>query len=381
MSRPEPSLTEVDVPIGPVETADDVYSVIDADGHLRPGVDEPSLSADTLLELYEALRFARRFDERAVSLQRQGRIATYAPLSGQEGSQVASAMALDDDDWFYPTYRDNASKFVRGMDPAALLAALRGFEPPSSFEPGRNVFPEAIPIATQLLHAVGSGMAARYKGDDTVHAVCCGDGATSQGDFHEALNFAGVFDAPTVFFCHNNQWAISVPRERQTASETIAEKARAYGFDGIRVDGMDPLAVYEVTKQAVDRARSPEPGEPRPTLIEFVEYRLGAHTTADDPDIYRDGVPQCWVDRDPVPRTEAYLRDRGLLDDETLSAIDDRIEARIRDAIDRAEALEADIDGLFEHAYAEPTPALETQRETLATLRERLGDDAFGPDR
>ncbi|MFB6221211.1 MAG: thiamine pyrophosphate-dependent enzyme, partial [Halolamina sp.] len=206
-----------------------------------------------------------------------------------------------------------------------------------------------------------------------------GDGATSEGDFHEALNFAGVFDVPTVFVCHNNGWAISVPREQQTASETLAQKAEAYGFEGVRVDGMDPLAVHDVMTDALGKARD-DGDTPRPTMVEAVEYRLGAHTTADDPDVYRDGVPDEWLARDPVPRFETFLREDGLLDDERVATIADRADDRVADAVERAGALETTPEAMFEHTYAEPTPRMADQRAELERLREELGDEAFRRD-
>ncbi|SFL65971.1 pyruvate dehydrogenase E1 component alpha subunit [Halogranum rubrum] len=357
------------------------YQLLTLDGSRT---DEPlpiDVDDDTLVGIYEHMRLARRFDERAVSLQRQGRIATYAPLAGQEASQVASAYALDAQDWLYPTYRDHAAKVVRGVPIESLLLTMMGHGDGYRVPEGVNVMPEYIPIATQIPQAAGAAMASRYLDEDSVYCCYFGDGATSEGDFHEGLNFAGVFDAPVVFFCNNNQWAISVPREKQTASETIAQKADAYGFEGIQVDGTDPLAVYVATREAVEKARNPGPGETRPTLIEAVQYRFGAHTTADDPDVYREGVPDEWRDRDPIPRYETFLRETGRLDDETKAEIEDRIESRLADAIETAESTTPEpVSAMFEHVYAEPTPELDRQREELERLVERYGEDAFRRD-
>jgi pyruvate dehydrogenase E1 component alpha subunit len=359
--------------------ASDPVRYLTEDGDLIPGAGPPPLSDGELVELYEDLRLARHFDERALSIQRQGRIATYAPMRGQEGAQVASAWALDEEDWLYPTYRDNAAKIVRGVDPADILTTLRGVGEGYRVREDVRVMPEYIPIATQIPHATGAAWASKLGDEGYAALAYFGDGATSEGDFHEGLNFAGVYDVPAVFFCNNNQWAISTPFDRQTASETIAQKASAYGFEGIRVDGMDPLAVYDVTRHAVETAKDPGDGL-RPTLVEALQYRLSAHTSSDDPSRYREGVPEEWERKDPLRRMGSFLRGRGLLDDETDAAIEARVKERVSDAIDRAEAAEADPDEMFEHVYEEPTPELEAQSAELDRLREAYGDAALTGD-
>jgi len=356
--------------------------VLDPSGNLLPGARVPDLSDEEFRALYEGIVEARHFDERAVSWQRQGRLATYAPMSGQEGAQVASTLALADDDWVFPTYREHAVRRLAGFSLPDILRGLLGVELPvgtaddGTGQTGPTVAPEAIPIATQLPHATGAAMAAGYEGDEAVAVAHFGDGATSEGDFHEAMNFAGVFDAPAVFLCHNNQWAISMPRRRQTASATLAQKADAYGFEGIRVDGMDPLAVYSVTEYAREKALDPDPENLRPTLVESVEYRYGAHTTADDPDVYRDDEEVAyWRERDPLDRLETFLRDTGRLDDERVDAIETRVEQRVADAIDAVESEAVpDPDAMFDHVTAGESPRRESQREYLRRLRERHGD-------
>ncbi|MEF8806953.1 pyruvate dehydrogenase (acetyl-transferring) E1 component subunit alpha [Natronomonas sp.] len=362
----------------------DRVRVLDEDGRVVDGAEVPDLDDDTLIEMYRQMRLARHFDQRAVSLQRQGRMGTYPPLSGQEGAQVGSAAALEPQDWMVPSYREHGAAYVRGLELDETLRYWMGDERGNKLE-GLRIFPVAVPIASQIPHATGAAWASKMKGNDDEAFLCYfGDGATSEGDFHEGLNFAGVFDTPTVFFCNNNQWAISVPRERQSASATLAQKAHAYGFEGVQVDGMDPLAVYKVTKEALEKAKNPQqagddaPGHAtRPTMIEAVQYRFGAHTTADDPSVYRDDEEvERWKAKDPIPRLEAYLREQGILDDERVETIGQQVEDEVAEAIDIAEATERpDPSEMFEHVYEEMPPQLEEQREYLEQLRERHGDE------
>jgi pyruvate dehydrogenase E1 component alpha subunit len=361
------------------DPTEDMVRVLDEDGGVVGDV--PDLDDDELVEMYRQMKLARHFDERAVSLNRQGRMGTYPPLSGQEGAQIGSAMAMADDDWMIPSYREHAAALVRGQGLTETLRYWMGDERGDSPDEGTNVFTVAVPIASQIPHATGMAWAEKLQSDGDHGAFLCyfGDGATSEGDFHEGLNFAGVFDTPNVFFCNNNQWAISVPRERQTASDTLAQKAQAYGFEGVQVDGMDPLAVYSVTREALQKARDPEEEQPRPTMIEAVQYRFGAHTTADDPSVYRtDEEEERWRAKDPIPRLESYLRSQGVLDDDRIEAIQASVEDEVADAIDEAEATaDPDPQSMFDHVYAEKTPELREQAERFAQLREKHGDDAF----
>jgi pyruvate dehydrogenase E1 component alpha subunit len=349
--------------------------VLDADG--RAVGEPPGLDADTLRGIYRDMRLSRRLDERLVSLQRQGRVGTYAPIAGQEAASVASTYALAPDDWIAYQYREHGAVAARGL-PHEYLLYWMGHEVGNAALVDRNVAPLNITIADHVPHAVGLAWAAKLKGDDVVVVCHLGDGATSEGDFHEAANFAGVFDVPVVLVVNNNGWAISTPAERQTASRTFAAKAEAYGFPGVRVDGMDPLATYRVVADAAARARDADGEAPRPTLVEAVSYRFGAHTTADDPGAYRaDAEVDRWRAYDPVPRFEAHLRARGVLTDDAVDRVEADVEERIADLIDAAEAYEPTPESMFDHAYAELPPEVERQRAAFADLRERAGDDSF----
>ena len=347
-------------------------SILDSEGTLDSALD-PKLSAGDLKSLYRAMLLGRRIDERMVRLQRQGRIGTFAPIKGQEASQMGSVFTLRRQDWMVPSFRETAAMVWRGWPIEKLLRFYAGHIEGGSPAPDQHDLPVAIPVATQLPHAVGLAYAAQYRGDDVVVMVFFGDGATSEGDFHEALNFAGVWHVPVVFVCQNNQWAISVPLKKQTHSRTIAQKALAYGLPGIQVDGNDVLAVYVAAREAVDRARQGN----GPTLIECVTYRLGVHTTADDPSKYRsEEEVKAWERKDPLTRFRAYLEQRKLLDDGLEQQIDDEIAAAVRrfEAAPPADPLVA-----FDHVYAETPPHLAAQRAELE-VRLRADGAARGPE-
>ncbi len=341
-------------------------SILDSDGNVDTAL-EPDLPPDKLRELYRFMLLGRRLDERMVRLQRQGRIGTFAPIKGQEASQMGSVCTLRPSDWMVPSFRETAAMIWRGWPIEKLLLFFAGYIEGGEVAPGQHDLPVTIPVATQLPHAVGLAYAAQYRGDDVVVMAYFGDGATSEGDFHEALNFAGVWHVPVVFVCQNNQWAISVPLKKQTHSRTIAQKALAYGLPGIQVDGNDVLAVYAASKEAVERAR--EGGGP--TLIECVTYRLGVHTTADDPTKYRsEEEVREWERKDPLTRFAEYLRKKNLLEEGLERQVDEEIAA----AVKRFEAVgPADPLGMFEHVYAARPPHLEAQRAELAA---RLGAGA-----
>ncbi len=339
-------------------------SILDSEGHLDAAL-EPKLSPDELRSLYRAMVLGRRLDERMVRLQRQGRIGTFAPIKGQEASQLGSAFTLRPTDWMVPSFREAAAMIWRGWPIEKLLLFFAGYLEGGQPAPGQLDLPITIPVATQLPHAVGLAYAAQYRGDDAVVMAFFGDGATSEGDFHEAMNFAGVWHVPVVLVCQNNQWAISVPLKKQTHSKTIAQKALAYGLPGIQVDGNDVLAVYTAAREAVDRARAGD----GPTLIECVTYRLGMHTTADDPTKYRaEEEVRMWEQKDPLTRFTAYLKERNLLEEGLEQKVDDEINEAVRrfEATPPADALAA-----FDHVFAEMPPHLRAQREQVAArLRE-----------
>lgn len=284
--------------------------VIDAEGRLVG--EDPDLDPELYQRMYRDMVLTRELDRRMVSLQRQGRIGTYAMLEGEEAVQIGSALAFEDGDFFFPSYREHGVHITRGLPLEVLLAYWRGL-PNQGWDV--NKYRQGIvtvPIATQLPHAVGHSYVTKLRGENTITAVYFGDGATSETDFHAGMNFAGVWKTPTVFICANNLYAISVPLEKQTASETIAQKAQAYGFKGMRVDGMDPIAMYLATRKAVNRARR----DKGPTLIEALTYRYGAHGTADDTSRYRSRAEEdSWRSKDPIKRLRLFLQGRGEWDE------------------------------------------------------------------
>jgi len=314
--------------------------------------------------LYRAMVFARTYDRKGTSLQKQGRLATYAPFEGQEAAQVGSAAALHPDDWMVATYRDAAAMWMQGYPLELLFAGRTGDERGGSPPDHVPVLPPSITVGGHMVHAVGLAWAAKNFKDGRVALTYFGDGATSEGDFHEAMNFAAVFEAPCVFFCQNNGWAISLPRELQTRSETIAQKAIAYGMPGFQVDGNDLFAVYQMTLDAVERARSGG----GPTLIEAVTYRIGPHTTADDPGRYRSSEEGAeWARRDPLERLRLYLSEREAWSD----SWQEQIEAEATQEIDRAIGLAEQMPALsaaeiFDAVFEEPTPNLRRQQAEAA---------------
>jgi pyruvate dehydrogenase E1 component alpha subunit len=335
-----------------------------AEGSLtEPTAHLVALDDSQLRSLYRLMALSRRVDRQAIYLTRQGALGVFASSHGQEAAQVGAVFALDDNDWLFPSYRETVGTFARGVDIVEVLALFQGSWH-CGFDPHRHrVAPQTTPVATQALHATGLAMAARLRHDPIVALTFFGDGAASEGDAHEAMNMAAVYQAPVVFLVQNNQYAISVPVQEQTRASTIALRAAGYGMPGVRVDGNDVLAVYGAVRAAVERARSGN----GPTLIEAVTYRLEAHTTADDQTRYRRSEEiAAWQQRDPLTGFLDRLRAAGVVDDAFVAEIDaegEVIAARMRDAL--FEAPDGDPREMFDHVYAAPTPALLRQRALL----------------
>jgi pyruvate dehydrogenase E1 component alpha subunit len=339
------------------------------DGDAIPDGEVDGLGADELLQLYRNLVLLRTYDERSVVYHRQGRIGTYAIFWNHEAMQAGSVFALEDRDWIFPAYRESAIGLLRGIPASTVLSWWRG-HPAGWWNPrDYNVASICVPIATQIPHAVGFAWGSRLKGEDTVALTLFGDGATSEGAFHEGATFAGVMKAPVILFCNNNQWAISTPLSKQTAASTLADKAIGYGIPGVRVDGGDVLAVYEATRDAVLRARAGD----GPTFIEAVSYRAAPHATADDPSLYVDPERvEEERENECVGRFERYLKRLGVLGDEQVEAVKAEALELMRTGIAEAEAEPpADASLVFDHAYADPPPSLLADREELRRI---LGD-------
>jgi pyruvate dehydrogenase E1 component alpha subunit len=357
--------------IAPSSTTWELHRVI-GDGRSVPDARVDDLTPAQLLELHRWMVLLRTYDERSLVYHRQGRIGTYAIFWGHEAVQAGAAFALDAEDWIFPSYRESAIGLVRGMRPATVLAWWRG-HPDGWWDPREHrVASICVPIGTHVPHAAGLAWGMRLRGRRTCALAYFGDGATSEGAFHEGANFAAVMRAPLVLLCNNNAWAISTPVEDQTRAGALADKAAGYGMPGIRVDGTDVLAMYEATRDAVARARAGE----GPTLIEAVHYRAAPHATADDPTLYVDPerveaarAGEC------LARFEGYLRRLGVLTDAAAEQAREQAAAAMREGIAEAEALPpADPALVFDTAYAAPPPALAEDRAALLDLLRRSGE-------
>jgi pyruvate dehydrogenase E1 component alpha subunit/2-oxoisovalerate dehydrogenase E1 component alpha subunit len=354
------------------------FTILDAPAPARRGARKAAPAGDLGLgaadfrRMFETMVRIRALDERGLMSQRQGRIGFYVPSSGEEGHQVGAAYALLPEDWCFPSYRVPGVALFRGAPIARMVANLFGNA--DDFTLGRqmpnhysfreqNFVSISSPLGTQIPQAVGAARAMQIRGERNVAAVWFGDGTTSEGDFHVAMNFAGVWKAPCVFLCSNNQWAISVPLHQQTASASIAVKAVAYGFEGVQVDGNDVLAVYKVVRDAVEKAR----GGGGPTLIEAVTYRMGPHSSSDDPTRYRPAEQvEEWKRRDPIARFRKFLLEGGHADGAWLDGAVEAAKAEVAAAFKEQEAKgPPSLGSLFDDVFAEITPALEGQRRAL----------------
>lgn len=344
----------------------DYIQILDENGVLDEKLAKDTLTDEEVLELYQYMCKCRALDETAFKLQRSGRMGTYPQNKGQEAAAIGSAFAAKrGTDWLVPCYRENAALWMHGLPMHYVLLHWMGDERGNQIPEGVKMTPLCIPIGTQMLHATGISWAMKIQKQPGVAITYFGDGATSEGDFHEAMNFASVFQTPTVFFCQNNHWAISVPRESQMASETVAQKALAYGMPTVQVDGNDLFAVYKVSKQAVDRARAGG----GPSFIEAVTYRLADHTTADDARRYRDPQEvESWVGKDPVIRLRKYLTNKGLWSDAKQGDLDEKSKAMVTEVVRAAESIaKPNRDDIFDYTYATIPAELEVQKRTLAT--------------
>lgn len=351
---------------------------LDDAGHLDADAPHEGYSpptADRLREAHRRMVVGRRFDAQATALTKQGRLAVYPSSRGQEACEIGGVIALRPTDWLFPTYRDTMALISRDIDAVEALTLLRGtwhcgYDPVAT-----RTAPQCTPLATHSVHAAGLAYAARLRGEDTVAMVYVGDGGTSEGDFHEALNFAAVFKAPVVFLVQNNRYAISVPLSRQTAAPGLAYKGVGYGIRSIQVDGNDLLAILAVLDDAVAHAR----GGDGPVLVEAHTYRVESHTNSDDPSRYRDDAEvEPWRHRDPIERLETYLVGNGELTDEAIGGVREEAEAFAADLRTRmSEDPDVDPAELFAHVYAEPTVHLREQAGWLAAeLARHEGGDA-----
>jgi pyruvate dehydrogenase E1 component alpha subunit len=328
----------------------------------------PELGEDRVRGIYLDMVRIRAMDDKALKLQRQGRMGTWPPVKGQEAIQAGVAEAMADNDWLIPAFREHGVMLLRGVPAHLIYAYWAGDERGSAHPEGVRVFPVAVPVGSQWQHGAGVGLSIKLRGEDAVAVTFGGDGSTSEGDFHEAMNCAGVFQTPCVFVIQNNQWAISVPLHQQTASATLAQKAHAYGIPGIQVDGNDVFAVYASASEAIERARSGG----GPTLIEAVTYRLGDHTTADDASRYRedDEVAE-WAERDPILRLRTFMEQRGWWDADREEQAQAEARSWVDAVVEKAEGMPPqDPADIFTHMYADLPPHL---AEQMAEVLEREG--------
>lgn len=353
----DPAIEDLLPSARPVQLIDPTGAAVTQTGTRRPYA---MPDADRLQDVWRHMVIGRRFDLQATALTKQGRLAVYPSSRGQEACQVAAIRALTERDWMFPTYRESMALVTRGIDPVEVLTLLRG-SAHCGYKPMKHrTAAQCTPLATQLVHAAGTAYGLKRRGEDSVALGFIGDGATSEGDFHEALNFAAVFDAPAIFFVQNNKYAISVPLAKQTKAPSLAYKGIGYGVASEQVDGNDPAAVLAVMDAALEHCRIGK----GPFLIEAHTYRMDAHTNADDATRYRSGDEVCaWLERDPIARLEAHLRSRGLLNDDQAHAVRQEAEALASDLRDRMNADPVvDPMSLFDNVFQSTTPQVQDAR-------------------
>jgi pyruvate dehydrogenase E1 component alpha subunit len=347
----------------------DELSILDPQGQVDKAL-EPKLNNDELLRLYRYMVLTRELDDRMIKMQRQGKLGTFAPCLGQEATQIGYIYPLRKEDWVAPSYRAPGAQLWRGWAIEQILLFWNGYEAGACTPAGVNDLPVAIPVGSHPILGVGIAMAMKLRQAGTVVLTAFGDGATSEGDVLEAFNFAGVYQAPIVFVCENNQYAISLPRAQQTKAETIAQKAIAFGFDGVKVDGNDVLAMIVATQAAVDKARAGG----GPTLIEAYTYRMHVHTTADDPKKYRgDEEVKAWAKKCPVLRFEKYLQGKGALDSKLIEEIRKDVQEEVRRGVELFERqCVPKPEVMFDYTYANmPADLAEQKQEFLRALAAR----------
>jgi len=340
----------------------DYVQILDENGKADKKLEKRlSLKRKDLESIYRSLVLTRVFDDRALKLQRQGRLLTYAPCLGEEAIAVGAAYAAKKDDWIVPAYREQGVYAVMGVPLKYIFMYFMGFEEGNALPEKFNITPLSIPVGTHFPHAAGIGMTLKYQKKDNVVFTFTGDGGTSEGDFYEAMNFAGVFSAPVVFIVRNNQWAISVPRRDQTASETLAQKGLAAGIGCVQVDGNDVLGMYYVAREAAANAR-----KGKPTLIEAITYRMGVHTTADDPTRYRPkGEAEKWAKKDPIERFRKYLKSKRIWNEKFERRAVEDAENEVENAVKEAEAYRTGPERMFTHVYENMPQELKEQKAEM----------------
>ncbi len=342
--------------------------ILDENGKLDERLARGTLKDDEVIFLYEQMTISRHYDEIAFKLQRSGRMGTYPQNKGQEAGPAGAGYAIrqhNPEAWLVPCYRENLALFLNGLPMEKILLHWMGDERGNQIPDGVNILPISIPIGTHPLHAAGLAWAGKYRGEDRVAITFFGDGATSEGDVHEALNFASALKLPVIFFCQNNRWAISVPSSIQTGSETFAQKGLAYGMPCFQIDGNDIFASYKVVKDAINRAVK----ENQPTFIESLTYRLGDHTTADDARRYRDPEEvEAWVGRDPLIRTRKYLESKDLWSESKQKELEAKAKEVVDAVVKKAEGIDKPTtDDIFDYTFAELNGQLIEQKQTLRT--------------